>query len=199
MSNLRERRRQLLRDEILDAARMLIAEKGYTTMSMDELAVQAGISKPTLYSHFTTKDELVVATAVREMERVITLIEARADGQTPLQRLLTLMRTIIQHHIDENTLGLRPWMPDLLQLLCSRAEALECMCRIDASITSLIREGMACGEIDPTLDPESVGSAFSAQVNALKFAYIRDSNAFNPTSATDTLMTIFERGVRSPL
>src|SRR5215216_2455897 len=103
MSNLRERRRQMLRDEILDAARMLIAEKGYITMSMDELAVQAGISKPTLYSHFTTKDELVVATAVREMEQVITLIEARADGQTPLQWLITLMRTIIKHHIDENT------------------------------------------------------------------------------------------------
>jgi len=198
MSNLRERRRQMLRDEILDAARTLIAEKGYTTMSMDELAVQAGISKPTLYSHFSTKDELVVATAVREMEQVITMIEARADGQTPLQRLITLLRTIIRHHIDENTLGLRPWMPDLLQLLCSREEALECMRRIDVSITSLICEGMACGEIDPTLDPAIVTSAFSAQVNALKFAYLRDGDAFNSATATDTLATIFERGVRGP-
>jgi hypothetical protein len=70
------------------------------------------------------------------------------------------------------------------------------MRRIDVSITSLIREGMACGEIDPALDPVIVTSAFSAQVNALKFVYIRDGDAFNPASATDTLVSIFERGVR---
>jgi AcrR family transcriptional regulator len=52
---LRERRRQLLRDEILQAAAALLNEKGYAAMSMDELAGRAGISKPTLYGYVREK------------------------------------------------------------------------------------------------------------------------------------------------
>ena len=50
--SLRERRRQLLYDEILTAVGELLGEKGYSAMSMDELAARVGISKPTLYSIF---------------------------------------------------------------------------------------------------------------------------------------------------
>jgi AcrR family transcriptional regulator len=187
----------MLRDEILDAARALLGEKGYTAMSMDELSTQVGISKPTLYSHFTTKDDIVVATAVREMERLIALIEADADGRTPLQRLTWLMRTMIQLHSQEDSMGVRPWAPELFQLLCSREEALECMRRIDAAVITLIRAGIASGEIDPTLDPAMVAPAFYALTNALKLARFGKPAAPNPANAADTLTKLFERGVRA--
>lgn len=188
----------MLRDEILDAARALISEKGYSAMSMDELALQVGISKPTLYSHFATKEDLVVAAAVREMDQTIALIEARADGQTPLQRLSALMRTIIRYHLDKGNLGLRPWMPELFQLICSHEAALDCMRRIDMALTALIREGIACGEIDPALDPATVTSAFAAMMSALRLAHLRGDAAPNMPAAADTLAAIFERGVRAP-
>src|SRR4029079_8494932 len=108
-SSLRERRKQMLRDEILGAARGLLSEKGYAAMSMDELAAQVGISKPTLYSHFPTKDEIVVATVVREMERFIALIEAEADGQTPLQHLIFIMHKFIQLQMEKEGMEPRTW------------------------------------------------------------------------------------------
>jgi AcrR family transcriptional regulator len=52
---LRERQKQALREEIMNAAQELVAEKGYGAMSMDELAARVGISKPTLYAHFANK------------------------------------------------------------------------------------------------------------------------------------------------
>ena len=67
-NSLRQRRRQMLEAEILDATREILAERGYVAMSMDDLAAQVGISKPTLYSHFATKDEIIVATILREVQ-----------------------------------------------------------------------------------------------------------------------------------
>ena len=45
---------------ILDAARMVLARKGFTGTSMDEIARQAGVGKDTLYRRWKSKEELVL-------------------------------------------------------------------------------------------------------------------------------------------
>jgi AcrR family transcriptional regulator len=195
-TSLRERRKQLLREEILEAARALLSEKGYVAMSMDELAAQVGISKPTLYSHFTTKDDIVVETVVREMERFIALIESDAGGQTPLQHLMLVMRKFIKLYAEKDRMEPQSWTPELFQLLCSREEALSCMRRIDAAIATLIQSGIAAGEIDPQLDPPTVASAFFSIASSLRHAEFTRSVKPHP-AAGEMLMTIFERGIRA--
>ena len=195
-SPLRERRKQMLRDEILDASRTLLAEKSYAAMSMDELAAQVGISKPTLYSYFANKDELVVATTVREMEHLLALIEANSDGRTPLQRLTHLMRAIIHFHLDRTALAVRQLSPELIHLLQEHEESLACIRRIDSAIMALVQAAIAAGEIDPQLDPATVAPAFYALTTAPKLAQISKGLAPNPTAVVDTLVAIFERGVR---
>ncbi|NJN67842.1 MAG: TetR/AcrR family transcriptional regulator [Chloroflexaceae bacterium] len=116
--SLRERRRQMLRDEIIQAAQNLIAEKGHILMSMDELAARVGISKPTLYSYFDTKDALIVAAATRKLQQVLDVLGEEPSGQTPLQRLVLALKVIIQNQIDMQALTLRPWTPELFAFLC---------------------------------------------------------------------------------
>ncbi len=53
------------RAAILEAAQSLFPSKGYDAVSMDAIAQAAGVSKLTLYSHFTDKDTLFGA-AVEE-------------------------------------------------------------------------------------------------------------------------------------
>ncbi|NVJ97837.1 MAG: TetR/AcrR family transcriptional regulator [Alphaproteobacteria bacterium] len=43
---------------IIDAASMLFLEKGFDGTSMDEVAKRAGVSKQTVYSHFSSKEQL---------------------------------------------------------------------------------------------------------------------------------------------
>jgi AcrR family transcriptional regulator len=194
-TSLRERRKQLLREEILEAARALLSEKGYVAMSMDELAAQVGISKPTLYSHFTTKDDIVVETVVREMERFIALIESDASGQSPLQRLMLVMRKFIKLHAEKDRMEPQSWTPELFQLLCSREEALSCMRRIDAALIALVQAGVTEGQIDSQLDPPIIASAFFALASSLRHAQFTRATEPHP-AAGDMLMTIFERGIR---
>jgi AcrR family transcriptional regulator len=52
---------QQTRARILDAAYILFRRKGYTRVSMDEIAAATRVTKRTLYYHFKSKDALLAA------------------------------------------------------------------------------------------------------------------------------------------
>ncbi|MEM7376903.1 MAG: TetR/AcrR family transcriptional regulator [Pseudomonadota bacterium] len=63
----REQNRQAKAGRILDAALQVFADQGYDGASMDAIAREAGVSKPTLYQYFGNKQALF--TAMLETER----------------------------------------------------------------------------------------------------------------------------------
>ncbi|WP_319453104.1 MULTISPECIES: helix-turn-helix domain-containing protein [unclassified Mycobacterium] len=48
-----------LRQDMLSAASMLFADRGYYAVSMDDIALEAGASRATLYRHFNTKVKIL--------------------------------------------------------------------------------------------------------------------------------------------
>lgn len=57
----RMKREKLRRaEDILTAAKTVMLEKGYNGATMDDIASEAGLTKPTVYQYFKTKDELFV-------------------------------------------------------------------------------------------------------------------------------------------
>jgi len=56
------------RQAILDAAKNLFIRKGYAATSMDAVAAEAGVSKLTVYSHFTDKETLFSSAVVARCE-----------------------------------------------------------------------------------------------------------------------------------
>jgi AcrR family transcriptional regulator len=65
------------REQLLDVARAVFAEKGFDATSVEELAHRAGVSKPVVYEHFGGKDGVYAIVVDREMARLLDLI-ARA-------------------------------------------------------------------------------------------------------------------------
>ncbi len=61
----------LKKRQILDGARQVFLLNGYAEASMDEIAVQAGVSKGTLYNHFDSKDDLFRSLIGAEAGRII--------------------------------------------------------------------------------------------------------------------------------
>jgi AcrR family transcriptional regulator len=188
----------MLYDEILLAVGELLIEKGYAAMSMDELAARVGVSKPTLYSHFPTKDDLLVAAMMHGIDRVSTAIQADTTPRSPLQQLVFILRIVLQMQVDKGALTPRPWSPEILQVLCSREEVVEQLRSHESVILALVREGIDGGEIDAALDPVLVVRAFYAAVNTLHFPFMSQMNPADPAAVAETLVTIFERGVRAP-
>lgn len=56
----REREKNQRIQSIVDAARKVFSAKGYLKSTMDEIALAAEITKPTIYLYFKTKDDLLI-------------------------------------------------------------------------------------------------------------------------------------------
>lgn len=90
------RRKQARPAEIVAAALVLFAERGFAATRLDDVAVRAGVSKGTLYLYFDSKEELFKA-VVREsivpnLARIEALL-AHYDGPTS-ELIRTMLDTI---------------------------------------------------------------------------------------------------------
>lgn len=70
----REKERRV--EEILQAARTVMLLKNYSGATMDDIAAEAGITKPTIYQYFSTKDELFVNMIAPLIESLATKLES---------------------------------------------------------------------------------------------------------------------------
>jgi AcrR family transcriptional regulator len=71
----RERRHRETQDEILEAAREVLLERGAADLSLREIARRAGFSPGALYKYFDSKDDVVRALADRAMGALMTAFE----------------------------------------------------------------------------------------------------------------------------
>jgi TetR/AcrR family transcriptional repressor of mexJK operon len=76
---------------IRDAAAALFLEKGYQGTSMDDVAARAGVSKQTIYTHFSSKEQLfedlVLGNAGR-VEEFIAAMQSTVDGASDAESAL---------------------------------------------------------------------------------------------------------------
>jgi AcrR family transcriptional regulator len=56
--NPKDKRKNMNKMDIIDAAERLFFSKGYNNSTMDEVAKESGFTKKTLYSYFTSKEEI---------------------------------------------------------------------------------------------------------------------------------------------
>ena len=81
------------RDRILTAAYELFSQRGIRDVGVDEVIERAGVAKASLYRHFSSKDDLVVAFLdLREERWTVGWVEAEARrrGGTPEEQLLAI-------------------------------------------------------------------------------------------------------------
>ena len=60
MATLAERKRQVVVDELTEAALQLLAIKGFDTTTVDEIVAAAGVSRRTFFRYFASKEDVVV-------------------------------------------------------------------------------------------------------------------------------------------
>jgi AcrR family transcriptional regulator len=83
-------------ERILAAAETLFARRGIHATSMNDLYVEARVSKRTLYEHFAGKDELVLAVLAAAQERGGTAAVLARGELAPRARLLELFTALAE-------------------------------------------------------------------------------------------------------
>jgi AcrR family transcriptional regulator len=85
------------RAQLVDVGRRLFAQRGYEAASVEEIAENAGITKPVVYEHFGGKEGLYAVVVDREVEHIVArIVEAISEG-SPRERLERAALTFLRY------------------------------------------------------------------------------------------------------
>ena len=86
------------RDLLLDTANRLFYRDGYHAVGIDTILAEAGLAKMTLYHHFKSKEDLIVAALERRAQQIMAERAAavEAAGASPRRRLLAVFDSYAQ-------------------------------------------------------------------------------------------------------
>jgi TetR/AcrR family transcriptional repressor of mexJK operon len=76
------------RQAILEAAKLMFLSRGYDGSSMDAIAAEAGVSKLTVYSHFTDKETLFSAAVKAKCEEQLPEPVFALPEDAPIEKVL---------------------------------------------------------------------------------------------------------------
>jgi AcrR family transcriptional regulator len=162
--SLKDRQREERERLILDAAEELLAEKGYHEMSIDEIAAHVGVSKGTVYLHFPSKEELVLAQLERGMRRFIQSVDVvLLSTAAPSAKLRSLIELIYSQPFRECAQFVTSVheSPDLRNRLVERKrEFHDQWDALSERVSAVFDEGKAQGVFDTSIPTELMSSVF---------------------------------------
>jgi AcrR family transcriptional regulator len=115
--SLRERQRAQIRADIRRAAFRLFIERGYDSVTTEEIATAAGVSPRTFFRYVPTKEELLLAPVRHGGAAIVSLLEERPASEPPdvalTNAIITRTRSFDRADCEEWRKALQV-VPDLL-------------------------------------------------------------------------------------
>jgi AcrR family transcriptional regulator len=136
------------RERILEVAKDAFARSGANT-SLDDVAKQAGVGPGTLYRHFPTRDELLVAVYRTEVEKLAAAERKFAQTMPPIEALRTWMLLFVDHIAAKQIIA-----PALNTLVGGPSKLFEgSRSQIQGAINALVERAIESGDIRKDLVP----------------------------------------------
>ncbi|NED14743.1 TetR/AcrR family transcriptional regulator [Streptomyces sp. SID9124] len=179
-------RRQATRQKLYEAAVTLIAEKGFSATTVDEIADRAGVAKGTVYYNFKSKTELFEELLRHGVGLLTASLRAAAEetgarGGSRVEALDAMIRAglvfidrypaFTQLYVAELWRTNRAWQSTLLVV---RRDAV-------AVVEGVIAQGVANGELSEEIDVPLTAAALVGMVLVAAL----DWQAFQPERSID--------------
>jgi AcrR family transcriptional regulator len=99
-SSLAERKRQMVREELSEAALLLFARQGFEETTVDQIAAAVGVSPRTFFRYFKVKEDVLVESLGQIGEQVVAELAARPAGEPPLTALRQALSPLVGLHLE---------------------------------------------------------------------------------------------------
>jgi AcrR family transcriptional regulator len=139
------------REAILAAALEALTES--PDASLNAIAKRAGVANATLYRHFPTREELVLATYQREVQSVVDAAGVLLQEQAPIDALRSWVERLARYAVTKHGLA------DALRKATSPGSDLsstDTYHAIVAALDRLLQANIAAGTLRPDLDAGDV-------------------------------------------
>jgi len=200
-SSRKDRERQQHREEILAAALKLFAEKGFASVSMQEIAAAAEFATGTLYNFFPSKEdlffELLVATAEESLGMILPTLDGPDSEEMKLSRFIRLHEWIIREQSSALRLYVLESGGRCLPGPRVKAKKKEIDDQIVSRLSQTIASGIAKGILND-VDPVIAAKCLSASLESLILAAVGDPQTTDVSEDLKKVETLFFRGLVKP-
>lgn len=157
---------QRRREELLEVACRIFAEKGFDGAALQDIADEFGVLKGSLFHYIQSKDELLYEIIEGVYTGAQAAVWSKAVQDLPaverLRCVITAYVEYISHHLDEVTV----WLHDFKALPEQQRESIRRYEERDRrQLLELIRQAQAEGGIRPDVDPSLASLALLGTMN----------------------------------
>ncbi len=186
------------RAQIMEAARVCFARKGFTQATIQDICAEAGLSPGAIYRYFKSKSDIVFATGDESREMVLAMIEEMKGRHTALE---------ILDFIGERFFGLLAEPADQQQAMLGHPELwAETLRNPEMSehtrrsmrgwrdaLAALIEKGQEEGLFDQEIDPKACAMVLIATYEGLQLQLARNPDLVDVHRFHDTMRRLIWR------
>ena len=180
---------QAREEAIIRAVNLLLAEKGFEAMTVDEVAANVGIAKASLYKHFTSKEDLAAAAMTHAMQRAQAFIGTLPAELSPLEKI----RAVVQWTMQLKLAGEMPSLPSqnssLRAALAAHKEYMDGLMEVSDILGGWIEQAQAQGHINPSLPAVAVLYTLYARACDPVLEFLRMGDQYTQDQIIDLVMS----------
>ena len=201
ISERKEREKEQRRNSIVDAAEKVIFAKGLENATMDEIAVEAELSKGTLYLYFKSKEQLYMAIIVRAFNVQNKLFsEAFQTGNNGLEKVKAIGESYTRFYKEYPNYFNAMMYYEMLEIELETMDEITQICIHDGDknlgmLIDAIDLGKKDGSIRKDMDSTELALfLWSTSTGVMQFNRVKGDviNSIYRKSSQDLLNTYFE-------
>ncbi len=162
-----------MRDKILLKAVELFLNFGFKSVTMDDIANELGISKKTIYTHYSTKTKLVEAASIHIFELISTGIDKiSAQKLNVIEETYAVKEFAMKNLNNEQSspqYQLKKYYPKIAEFLSSKQ-----FCVMQDCVVENLKRGIETGIYRPDIPIN-----FISKIYFIGITGIRDNDIFN--------------------
>jgi TetR/AcrR family transcriptional regulator, fatty acid metabolism regulator protein len=186
------------KEQILQAAERVFAQKGYQEATIADVARKAKVSEATIYEYFPSKEELLFlipgATARRGTENLEYLLRFIRSSADKIRAYVYDHLNFYQNHPDYASVAMLILKPNRKFV---ETEAYKDVQELSRVLLQVIEEGIASGEFRSDFDPYLIRSAILGTIEHLVTRQVLLGKPENLVELVDPLTELIVGGIQA--
>src|SRR5450830_725287 len=187
---------KLRENAILDAATAVLSQKGYDLMTMDDVAGMVGISKPSLYKHFKSKEELVGEALIRLLDGALDYVAALDTSLSPLQKLSSLLEWALRVRLDGGLPFLPSTSPHVRDMLIRNVKYMLRVMKLNRQLEALVKLAQQQGQLNRELPTDVVLFSYYARTCDPAVEYLQKYSKMEPEDIVHHMLKVSFEGLK---
>ncbi|WP_293765943.1 TetR/AcrR family transcriptional regulator [uncultured Aquitalea sp.] len=186
---------KLREQTVLDATTRLLASKGFDLMTMDDVADGAGISKPSLYKHFKSKEDLATEVMIRLLDGALTYLDGLEETLGGREKLESLLEWALRVRLEGGLPFLPSTSPQVREMLTRSLRYVQRVYKLHKQLQGMVEQAKRAGDIRSDLPTDVLLYTYYSRTCDPAVDYMKDYGRYSDDDIVSHMRAILFAGI----